>query len=319
MGERIHFKRKGAVIKNGFAVSLNEPKVKYIKGVKTTPVTGQVECGDGTAYPLQVTLEELHQIVYQIRDFRFDGGGFTAAIDGSTDRVISAITAAPPTKLASSINESSDFDFSERTFLVCANDEDIDRASLDTEYTVNVAGVTDIDYRDFISEEAMWLGTPMPRNGGDLNPAATSLPFGLSFYQNTTGGYSAAPKFGIKSLVNGTTGDEIEAVCESNLQVAFTGSSPTDAAGELWLNLRFELFADDGLTGDFANTLAAGSLTYLADLIIKLAGGSSLSCKLYLSPIATSITDFTMQPVAWWPYAKEDGTPMYSATTGLPL
>jgi len=50
------------------SVSIVEPRVKFVKGYLTGGVSNNgVECGEGTEYPLKVTVDEMFEIFYQVK------------------------------------------------------------------------------------------------------------------------------------------------------------------------------------------------------------------------------------------------------------
>lgn len=78
MPERITFRGRGrgCAVEVGDAVSIVEPRVKFLRGQITSgaPSEGFVACGDGTAYPMEVTAEQLAEIMYRVRDAQFTTG-----------------------------------------------------------------------------------------------------------------------------------------------------------------------------------------------------------------------------------------------------
>ena len=83
MSNRITFRERtpGVAVSGGGtppAVSISEPRVKYVKGWHTTDGTdpgdgSAVECGEGTAYPLEVTVDQLAEIFYRVKDATWSG------------------------------------------------------------------------------------------------------------------------------------------------------------------------------------------------------------------------------------------------------
>lgn len=92
----------------GGAVSITEPRVKFSRGWLTggtDPADGSVECGDGTAYPLEVTIQQLYAIFYRVRDAKLTSGGFAEDIPYNDPEQLSRHTfsisnVAPPVNLA---------------------------------------------------------------------------------------------------------------------------------------------------------------------------------------------------------------------------
>lgn len=98
----------GVCVEDAIGVSIAEPRVKFVKGWLTggsDPSDGSVECGDGTAYPLEVTLPQLWEIFYRVKDAWFTGGSISIATgDPLLEPTFSASLNAPsaaPTNRAS--------------------------------------------------------------------------------------------------------------------------------------------------------------------------------------------------------------------------
>jgi len=66
----------GPVLSIGHAgISYVEPRVDYLRGqVSPTPDDGFLACGDGTDFPMKVTVDQLFKIVYQVRDAVYVSG-----------------------------------------------------------------------------------------------------------------------------------------------------------------------------------------------------------------------------------------------------
>jgi hypothetical protein len=61
----------------GQGVFTPELRFKWVKGfVGTDPEDGSVECGDGTIYPLEVTLDQLAEIMYRVKFAEFTSSTF---------------------------------------------------------------------------------------------------------------------------------------------------------------------------------------------------------------------------------------------------
>jgi hypothetical protein len=76
MGQKITFRGRGCATETEGAVSTVEPRVKFIKGYEGEGDTpeGTVACGSGTAFPMQVTVDQLAEIFYRVRDAWFTQG-----------------------------------------------------------------------------------------------------------------------------------------------------------------------------------------------------------------------------------------------------
>jgi len=106
MGQKISFRGgRQCAVESGGAVSITEPRVKFRKGWLTggtDPEDGSVECGDGTAYPMEVNKQQFEGIFYRVKDAWFTSGFVTynygVAYTTDTLGTLSFNFIAPPTE-----------------------------------------------------------------------------------------------------------------------------------------------------------------------------------------------------------------------------
>lgn len=117
------------------AVSITEPRVKFIKGWitgGTEPGDGSVECGDGTEYPMLVTPAQLFEIMYRVRDSKWTSGTATQTVDDGEDEFFQSIVtftaATPSSKVQWEIQGGGlDAAYTRRAYTAVNNDETPDQ------------------------------------------------------------------------------------------------------------------------------------------------------------------------------------------------
>lgn len=86
MGKQVSFRQRarGCSVEGlGGGASITEPRVKFVKGWLTggvDPADGSVECGDGTAYPMLVTRQQLEAIYYRVREAQVTSGSYSSVV-----------------------------------------------------------------------------------------------------------------------------------------------------------------------------------------------------------------------------------------------
>lgn len=121
--------------------------------------------------------------------------------------------------------------------------------------------------------------------------------------------------------------------------VAYTGSSPIDPAGNLYLRLGFEtkVLGNDNISNLFISSnerTGFKEVSTTLTLSLKLSGGQMLSCPLFAyienyqsQPNGIVVTNtltfsdevgFVVEATEWWPYAESGGA-VWDEDTGLKL
>jgi len=360
MGDRITFRERtpGVCVSNGGtpmpAVSIVEPRVKFIEGWHTTegtdPGDGSVECGEGTAYPMEVTVDQLAEIYYRVKDAKFTSGYFQIHYSLFGDDLTMQVSSVPPsTDLVEIIDNNSSSIVSARGYYAAINDASPEKPLADVGN--DLFGVTyyyntltsDLAIRDIQDKEsALWsrageiidlnlygtywdgsidLGVPTT---GSHDPTGFRTAFNQTFIND-----GAAAIYGIYNDANGieTRSDASLVISSKVAFVDVTGSGdPLDSGNRLFISLSF-LMESESLIYVSSDSQSVASLTSAGiNLTIELSGGLSVSCPLYydtslLAPDWSfmSATDFIIEATEWWPYATSTGDPAWDEDTGLPI
>lgn len=289
----------------------------------TDPADGSVECGDGTEFPLLVTLGQLAEILYRVRDAWFTAGELV--YDPAPFVSISISTADPPT--VGSIRVVSELIMGDETVnargyfaedtAVAAPWSGYFQAAYTPAYLVP-------DIRDVgDNERALWIPPSELTWGSPSFPIVVGtgdITWGTAFahYLYSYGDTSTSTEYRIVSpgsVVNPSL------YLSSPLEVAwFGGVSPFDPASSLYLKMKFEIFtqASDLMVSSLYSGYPSGNL------ILELAA-DTVQFPLYLSTYANTlsavvVTDFTISAKEWWPYAKGDpDIPVWDSLTGAKL
>lgn len=273
------------------------------------------EVGDGTDYPMEVTLDQIAEIMYRVKDAKIIQGSTvqTDTYDGETFiSSVSILAGTPDERLASNPvlrGYAVRFTYSEPTPL------------LGEFYPVGDYGVS---YRDVLDDErALWLEVFNGEGyyGDEFTTAFSFSAFEMYSYPASTASYrgiSSEPDergYGISLFFNG--------------KVAWTGdgNSPFDSTSKLYLGVRFYAYEFDlfdsatcsTLLGDRPYSFSCDKSTSLY-FKIRLAGGVLLSCPLYAASSNISGSDWIIAATEWWPYAKgSPPTPVWDSETGAKL
>ena len=283
------------------------------------------EVGDGTAWPLLVTPDQLAEIAYRVKDMRVaDGGSATYTVTVEAEELVYSFVGDDYTPSDSALCSD---DFlrgyyaslpDSETFVVPASHADYfgEEYSIDTPFeTMRVWNISD-------NERGMWL-PELDAGGGFSFPAFTvagRLATGLSFTS-----YQAA-KWAFEFPGSGGSGG---AGLYFLPQVAFvdtTGSgNPLDPGNELYMGCGFSAGPFDGST-DFGLSSFPAEPPYIGvgtiDLDIVLSD-STVTMVIYCHAIAEPDGSFSGSPIEiratkWWPFAKPGG-PAWNSATGEKL
>jgi len=270
------------------------------------------EVGDQTKYPLQVTLDQIAEVYYRVKDAYYTGGQFTWDITSpAASASFSAPTSAPSTRvldIASGIQR-----------------RGYNRIGAYVDNGAIYDAGTGIDYSDVDDKErSMWrdgyntLSDYPLRNPSDYQEIITAFtywsdelyhPDNQWWGENTTGGVIGARFNGEVAVVKVNPADSF--VAPTNLYYLWFEFYWEDADAILSFGGGTNMI--DGYWGDQTST-AVQSVNY----ILRLSTGDlTFPCYMF-DPGITNLsgTDIIHEAVEWFPYQDGDGA-VWDATTGL--
>lgn len=273
----------------------------------TDPADGSVECGDGTAFPMQVMLDQVAEIFYRVKDAWFTGGSASWEISGSP-QTINAATDAPANRTL----EIDGSTYQKRGYTILdaypynGPTYDAGIGNYYSDIADNENGMwkdawNDPDHVDAFSYEQ---DDPNSIQGGDPEWWGDT---GLGVYAKVFRGKRVAvvkadPADGLYAPTNQFF-LEIEMYWFDYGIVPFGGST--------------NIYNSQGGFGDFSSRAVL-----ISNYILRLATGDA-TCPVYFDALGSTNetgTDFIHEPQVWWPYAKNNpAVPVWDSATGLPL
>lgn len=288
----------------------------------TDPADGSVECGDGTAYPLEVTVDQLAEIFYRVRDAWFTSGRMNIDFGSGSEEWLSFYGSPITTQLVNEENSGDNFSF--RSYHTDGTLPTHLSSYFGIKYTVRAT-----DYYDVSDNElAMWLpyvsGEAPAFNGSGSN----DFKCGFTHYSEYVGITNTPSFYGIYNPYAVSTSYE-----PANITVEITGKvaflddngsgDPMDSGNKLYLGVELkggiqsaDVFSTDSDYDTISSMMYAG-----VDMVFKLSN-SSPSCPIYHTDNGDSFpagTNFTLEAKKWWEYADSNGDPAFDSTTGAPI
>lgn len=326
------------------AVYTAEKRVTLVKGWLTggvDPADGSVECGDGTAYPLEVTIGQLAEIYYRVRDSIFSGAITETYNDGvnPASYITLGISGTPATNLVeyNAVNDGGGGSVNYFVQRGYSTEDVVGWGQYFGEpYTVTFDGdgspspPPSIDYYDANKERAVWIP--------DIDVGFNSSELKTGYSHNLVGGWYGGADFTYSGYrvyhdIDNGSGDLY--VGDASLifgnQIAWldeNGSgNPFDPLNKLYISLQFDIY---GIiyTGEFWSTLISPSSIEFpmgVNLEIKLQTGDVITCPLYSNrfypdPNYYYTGAIRVAATEWWPYAKgAPATPVWNTGTGAKL
>jgi hypothetical protein len=292
------------------AVYTRIKRFQWVKGwTGVDPADGSVACGDGTEYPLKVTLDELAEIWYRVRDARFRSG-LAHSVDLGFAVYNFSFTEPDP-----------DVDFFKtETFDLGGADEHT--VLVERSYTMDSPPVNVSDERDIWTEALNvptypTLGTLTAINGAAHCAQLTTVIGGITNIPTVYSPYAdiggAAPYYAaeIELAFNGYV---------AIVNVAADGNfNPANPTNELYIGMQFRSFSIDsgvGLADIYAVSVDNGMDAILPiELSIVLANSTPTVALYGRSAVTHSGDGYFLDAVEWFPYLDGDG-PVWDATTG---
>jgi len=300
----------------GVQINTIESRIRFVK-------KESADVGDGTDFPMLVTLDQLAEIMYRARDAWFTAG--SAVYSTAT----TSVQGTPIAQLVNSINTQDNPFGTVYSYARAYSASDTVSEQFDSYFGEVYTLYGYYNFRDCNNEFGIWY-PDYGLLGGNLLPSFSDVGFRCGFSHKiecftSYFGLDPAPSGFYKITTTEDYSGGSSSVTASNLWVTFTGEvayvgdSPTSATSQLYVGLKMGV--DTGFYG--INTSSSyfdvPSYDTGGKFVLGLAGGDSVSCKLYSPDTYDSVSDFVLQAQEWWPYAKSDGTPAWSETTGLPL
>jgi len=311
---------------------ITTPLLRYtfVKGEITsgTPATGYVACGNGTAFPMLVTIKQLDEIFYRVKDARFTDGSVT-----NSNPAVGTLYAS------SSIPFDRRFD-EDGAYISRGFNSQTPKPFMGAGYDSG-EGYT---FYDIAQEGGQWwpswaindrfnTGPPNYAASGvrKINTAFDYLADSLYIYTHTG---SVNPNYWFNpepySLGRVVVGDRVAVVKDDETDGLF---APTN---KFYLEIFFEAqWANNilGWGGQTMNTIpipSPATWLHICDYKIQLSpsGGSNyVSCPFYIYHADGSAyddwdsgVDFVHEAIDWWPYAKGvPATPVWNVSTGEKL
>jgi hypothetical protein len=311
-------------------VTTFSPRITFVK--KTAE-----EVGDGTDYPLLVTIDQLAQIMYRVRDAWFTAGSAVSSYvveDPPTSINHTVTTAVQGTPIAQLVNTISVIESSlygtSYTYARAYSASDTIPAQFDSYFGEEYSFYSYYTFRDCNNEFGIWY------------PSYGTLADGLSYYYpayidegfrcgfshmvecSETSGFDPAPSGFYKIITTDSySGGSFDTTSAAWViftgEVAYVGDSPTSPTAEIYVGLKMGV--DAGLYGiNTSISYFSGTPAYDTGgkFVLGLAGGETVSCKLYSPDTYDSVSDFVLQAQEWFPYQDDNGN-VWNPTTGLPV
>lgn len=300
-------------------------RVTFVKGWLTggTPVDGSVECGDGTAYPLEVTLDQLAEILYRVKRFQVTAGGSATATYPEEDDDDYIVSYTGP---------SVEPNYSHKGYQARLHIDDpfVVPAShamyFGDEYVVEDPYDSWRQWNLLNDERGLWLPelpTGHTYYSEGFFPGFSGITTGLTFSSYDSNAWLLET-----NNIPDETGPAGASLYFSS-SVAFvdtTGSgSIYDPQNKIYFGSGFSVFILDG-AADFnlsstPDDPVAQSGTIQLNIVLST---STVSMKLYWNTGSGSSSfsgsDIEISVTEWWPYAKDSpAVPVWDADTGLKL
>jgi hypothetical protein len=322
-------------------------RFEFVKGWVTggtDPADGSVECGDGTHYPLEATLDQIAEIYYRARDSYLTGSITTTYTSSSAPELLAitttGFTGTPSTDLVESgVTSEGETTLSQRAYSTG------DVAGF-AQYFGSAYSVNGQDFYDANSELAIYslpFNSYNSRSGLTQNFFTTfsedavrfhpiTMPSFYSAYHEIYRNDTTAPQSGIYiyEAISSSTGAFSSS---GGVQIAWIddneSGNPLDPLNRKFINFHFALrqnFIYGGAEPSYSTFQSYDTSNTLVNFNVELST-STLSCPLYAGNRGYAAFDgithsggINLVVTKWWPYAKDSpAVPVWDADTGLKL
>jgi hypothetical protein len=298
----------------GTQINTIESRIRFVKGQVTTgtPAEGFTACGSGTAHPVVAKLDQIAEMFCRVRNTKI------TAYEVYQEHASNPTTNTKWWSLFNTGNvPAHNFVSDSKTrhqrglYFTSTSNTGWLTAHCGPVYTTGFGN----NYADAKDELALWPYPAVygPTHGMDhltkniISPPETSAP---STYGSYVKRQYPADNGGETQFSSGEMGFYFGPT------VAFVGGdSPFSSGVTLYPNAGFS-------DTHFNHSSVFGTASNDGNAQVVLSSGTLL-IPIHLQPIsgysATLVTSPRLEVSEWWPYAKSDGSPAWSTTTGLPL
>ena len=350
---------------HGQGVFTPELRFQWVKGQVTsgTPDGGFVACGDGTGFPMEVTLDQLAEIMYRVRYAWMLEGSYSASFDldpedpaGFANIAYYAPKVAPPTDKMLQLFGSDPYFRLEMGYFTSSGEGeegivlDNEDAYFGVEYTEEIdegSFYYIAHVRDIIdNERGMWV-FPNTSTGHPRINLPAEFRCGMSYFigdpdkdgtpqtqpastDEGPGAFDGHSPCGFYEDAFGASNFSIDLDVSFSGLVAYTGTTPLDTGGRIFIGMRFAVRGIDRFeVPRFILHTNPSVLTSPVDselkFTLRLHDSTEISCPLFRPDddsylTSTSGEDWVLEARSWWPYAKDSpALPVWNTETGAKL
>lgn len=294
----------------------------FTKGEVTTgtPASGYTACGAGTEHPVEATLHQITEMFCRVRNTKITG--YAVSMAQSTISYSSLFMGGIPPSQNYLFPDPSVVgwrQFIQRGHIFSKSPQDSVYYDAWLSAHCNPVYQEDgLNYYDGKDELCLW---PPPSINTIWNGIAHQSGHQGSFQAAPPTTYGAYSRKEVPSPVNTDEyyGGFIQFIADP--LIAFVGgTSPFSSGVKLYPRLGFTDIGQQNPQWIHSSINVGGTLTSAGNAQIVLSSGT-LSFPIYLDPsfAPTLVTAPRLEVTEWWPYAKSDGSPAWSTTTGLPI
>lgn len=320
-------------------VSNLEPRVRFVQGTTGTPSASLAQCGSGTEFPMQVSMDQLFEIFYRVRLGWLTYGTFlhednaSGSSGGAIDFEHQAPSNDPDTTELTENDYSGTYYLSKKLGYTTEDTNtgftlDNLNSTFDAEYTVTgLLGDSDYYARDIKDDErGMWAYPSAVGNHPKIN-YPEEFRCGYSYYMGSYGGFGNGGNVGTAALPNSwpysyitdavsTSYADLDVECILTGRVAYEntagGTGPFASDAELYLEMSFKVFGVYDYLGATDTILSTKDETVGSDVwsdvgfdfSFLFSSNTTVSCDLY-SPIPNLPQTTSYSGTDWVIEAKE--------------
>jgi hypothetical protein len=332
MGQRITFRGSG----NAVAKSLSsgvvsglpvEPRLGFKKGWLTggsDPEDGSLECGYGTSCPIPVTLSQLYEIIYRVKDSAITSGKVLYTDEFSSNEIIFILGGGVPDKNQTRV-------FNEPFIFYSCGHGYVVNTTIYEESPENLFGEPYLTedgtgpFYDALSDErVIWYMTNSFSTGITHSIIYDNFFFSSSDYPTRYGVYTYTPPNPEAPEPTPDYGSGSLDYILGRVVAWVGGDSPFSPESSLWLSASLNvsslgLFFGLGISSEKSEYTSRIEGVFEIELsnndVISIPGFVNES----IIGATEVITPFRVKATEWWPYATTAGDPAWNAETGLPV